>query len=84
VDPRAGPEGCGNSRPTGIRSPDRPARSESLYQLSYPGPHKVQRKRSNSEDSSDLLMIMQGRSRVSDNGLTKNLKLSHRVAETYG
>jgi hypothetical protein len=23
---------------TGIRSPDRPARSESLYQLSYPGP----------------------------------------------
>jgi hypothetical protein len=25
--------------PTGIRSPDRPARSESLYRLSYPGPH---------------------------------------------
>ena len=25
----------GNSRPTGIRSPDRPARSQSLYQLSY-------------------------------------------------
>jgi hypothetical protein len=24
--------------PTGIRSPDRPARSESLYRLSYPGP----------------------------------------------
>jgi hypothetical protein len=24
--------------PTGIRSPDRPARSGSLYQLSYPGP----------------------------------------------
>ena len=24
---------------TGIRSPDRPARSESLYLLSYPGPH---------------------------------------------
>ena len=23
--------------PTGIRSPDRPARSESLYRLSYPG-----------------------------------------------
>jgi hypothetical protein len=22
-----------------IRSPDRPARSESLYRLSYPGPH---------------------------------------------
>ena len=26
------------SRPTGIRSPDRPARSESLYRLSYRGP----------------------------------------------
>jgi len=25
--------------PTGIRSPDRPARSESLNRLSYPGPH---------------------------------------------
>ena len=25
------------SSPTGIRSPDRPARSESLYRLSYPG-----------------------------------------------
>ena len=24
---------------TGIRSPDRPARSESLYRLSYPGPY---------------------------------------------
>jgi hypothetical protein len=27
-----------NHAPTGIRSPDRPARSESLYRLSYPGP----------------------------------------------
>jgi hypothetical protein len=26
------------SPPIGIRSPDRPARSESLYRLSYPGP----------------------------------------------
>ena len=32
--------GEGKSRPsTGIRSPDRRARSESLYRLSYPGPH---------------------------------------------
>jgi len=30
---------CGKSRPPiGIRSPDRPARSESIYRLSYPGP----------------------------------------------
>jgi hypothetical protein len=27
-----------NLAPTGIRSPDRLARSESLYRLSYPGP----------------------------------------------
>jgi len=27
------------SPPTGIQSPDRPARSEWLYLLSYPGPH---------------------------------------------
>ena len=27
---------CGKSRPTAIRSPDRPARSQSLYRLSYP------------------------------------------------
>jgi hypothetical protein len=28
-----------NLAPTGIRSPDRQARSESLYRLSYPVPH---------------------------------------------
>jgi hypothetical protein len=28
-----------NLAPTGIRSPDRPARSESLYRLSYRGPY---------------------------------------------
>jgi hypothetical protein len=28
--------GCEISRPTGFRSPDRPAHSESLYGLSYP------------------------------------------------
>ena len=38
MDPRAGLERCGKSRSTGIRTPDRPARSESLYRLSYPAP----------------------------------------------
>ena len=34
--------GAENLAPTGIRSPDRPARSKSLYRLRYPGqPHKV-------------------------------------------
>jgi hypothetical protein len=37
VDPRADLDRCQISRPTGIRSPDRPSRSESLYRLSYPG-----------------------------------------------
>jgi hypothetical protein len=34
VGPRVG-LGSGKSRPTGIRSPDGPARSQSLYRLSY-------------------------------------------------
>ena len=33
--------GAENLAPTGIRSPDRPASSESLYQLSYSGPHSI-------------------------------------------
>ena len=33
--------GAENLAPTGIRSPDRPARSESLYRLSYPGPRRL-------------------------------------------
>jgi hypothetical protein len=32
--------GAENLAPTGIRFPDRPARGESLYRLSYPGPQK--------------------------------------------
>ena len=32
--------GAENLAPTGIRSPDRPARSESLYRLRYPG-HQI-------------------------------------------
>jgi hypothetical protein len=31
--------GAENLASTGIRSPDRPARRQSLYRLSYPGPH---------------------------------------------
>ena len=37
--PGQGWTGAENLAPTGIRSPDRPARSESLYRLSYPGRH---------------------------------------------
>src|SRR5215469_15988896 len=38
VGTRDGLDGCGKSCPTGIRYPDRPALSESLDRLSYPGP----------------------------------------------
>jgi hypothetical protein len=42
VGPRAGLDRCGKSRPppSGIRSPDRPVRSQSLYRL-IPGPLKT-------------------------------------------
>ena len=44
-----GLEGWGKSRPpTGIRSPDRPVRSESLYRLSYRGPPRIRYKRKKS------------------------------------
>jgi hypothetical protein len=39
LGPRAGLNGMENLICTGIPSPDRPARRESLYQLRYPGRH---------------------------------------------
>ena len=38
---RAGLDWCGKSRPTGIRSPDPPARRHSLYRLRYPAHFSV-------------------------------------------
>jgi hypothetical protein len=37
VGPGASLDRCGKSRPTGIRSPDLPARNELLYRIRYPG-----------------------------------------------
>jgi len=45
MGPRAGLDGCENLDPNAIRSPDRPARSESIYRPSYPGPIPVLRHR---------------------------------------
>jgi hypothetical protein len=45
----AGLNGWGKSRPTGIQSPDRPARSESLYRLSYPGHNNNNNNNNNKE-----------------------------------
>ena len=36
MGPRADLDWCGKSRPTGIGSPGRPARRQSLYRLRYP------------------------------------------------
>ena len=41
VGPRAGLDGCRKSRHTGIRSPDRPARRESLHRMSYHCPQNL-------------------------------------------
>jgi hypothetical protein len=41
VGPSAGMDRCGKFLPTGIRSPDRPARSQSLYRIRYPA-HPVE------------------------------------------
>jgi len=38
---RVGLDRCGKSRPNGIRSPDRPARRQSLYRLRYPAHKKL-------------------------------------------
>ena len=40
MGPRAGLDRCGKSPPTGIRSQDRPTRSQSLYRLRHPV-HKI-------------------------------------------
>ena len=47
VGPRAGLDRCGNLAATGNRSLDRPARSQSLYRLSYPGPRYLSLTRTN-------------------------------------
>ena len=48
VGPTTGLDRCGKSR-IGIRSPDRPARSQSLYRLRYPA-HEVYKDRLNLAD----------------------------------
>ena len=42
VGPMAGLDGCENLTSNGIRSPDCPVHSESLYRLRYPDPQQQQ------------------------------------------
>jgi len=41
VGPTAGLNGCENIAVNGVRSSDRPSRSEALYRLLYRGPHRT-------------------------------------------
>jgi hypothetical protein len=68
MDHRDGLDGCGKSPPTGVSSPDRPARSESLYQMSYTCPKQTyiglvntitDRKSSNSQRIVNLHILQQ-------------------------
>ena len=57
--------GAENLSATGIRSPDRPARRQSLYRLSYRGPHRVNALRfkigvRENRDSSDWVRVLAG------------------------
>jgi hypothetical protein len=52
VGPRAGLGRCGKLSLPPVRYPDRPARSESLYRLSYPGPHMLNNTQQYSVDCS--------------------------------
>jgi hypothetical protein len=45
VGPKAGVEVCEKSRPHRDSIPDHPARSQSLYRLSYPGPLAIRKNR---------------------------------------
>jgi len=53
VGRRAGLEGCWNFHPTGIRSPDRSVRSESLYRLHYPGPYNNSSSNNNNNNNNN-------------------------------
>ena len=52
MGPRAGLVGCGKLSQPSVRSPDGPARSESLYRLSYPSPQMLNNTQQYSVDCS--------------------------------
>ena len=58
VGPRARLDGWGKSRPNGTRSPDRPARSEPLYRLSYRGPKNTTCKTSKERVMNDHIKFL--------------------------
>jgi hypothetical protein len=63
------------SPPTGIRSPDRPVRSQSLYRLSYPGLHSFMNQRSLDSAVSPLNRLRAWRSQARIPACTRGLSL---------
>ena len=51
--------GAENLGPAGIRSPERPARSESLYRLTYPGPPTAKDERGTGESDVSVFQSFQ-------------------------
>jgi hypothetical protein len=56
VGPRAGLDRCGKFASTGIRSPDRPSRNQSLYRLRYPA-HSLLARRAKLNLENQILVL---------------------------
>ena len=65
--------------PTGFRSPDRPARSESLYRLSYPGSLMIRHRQLFA-----VTRLKAGRIGISNSGRDNNIFLHHSIEASCG
>jgi hypothetical protein len=76
--------GAENLAPTGIRSPDRPARSQSLHQLSYPDhpSHKHTASISNAEDGG-INLYQSTRCHNPDDTVQSHRRRSHKLQEKF-
>ena len=74
---RAGLDRCGKSRPTGIRSPDLPARSQSLYRLIYPAHNNNNNNNNNNEANQYNIAIVNV-----DGEIGRNVKLDSNTSDS--